>query len=262
MKRSIRHIDESRRFTGLKRFNLVMGMLHALQGALMLGLSNDFTLPITRSFLKFNEATQALESQTVTIIDVRFGPLVALFLFMSAIAHFLIATTLSERYEKNLRKGMNPYRWYEYSLSASLMIVLIAMLVGIYDGGTLLLLFFANATMIVFGLIMEIANQRRKKVDWRPFIFGCIAGILPWIVIAIHLLGAGGGEGGPPDFVYWIYLSIGVFFNCFALNMFLQYRKWGKWKDYLYGERMYIILSLVAKSALAWQVFAGTLQPN
>jgi len=43
--------------------------------------------------------------------------------------------------------------------------------------------------------------------------------------------------------------------------MFLQYKKIGKWKDYLYGEKVYIILSLVAKSALAWQVFAGTLRP-
>jgi len=41
----------------------------------------------------------------------------------------------------------------------------------------------------------------------------------------------------------------------------LQYKKVGKWQDYLYGERVYIILSLVAKSLLAWQVFAGTLRP-
>jgi len=43
--------------------------------------------------------------------------------------------------------------------------------------------------------------------------------------------------------------------------MILQYRKVGRWSDYLYGERAYIILSLVAKSLLAWQVYAGTLQP-
>jgi hypothetical protein len=42
--------------------------------------------------------------------------------------------------------------------------------------------------------------------------------------------------------------------------MVLQYKKVRKWKDYLYGERFYIVLSLVAKSLLAWQVFAGTLR--
>jgi hypothetical protein len=43
--------------------------------------------------------------------------------------------------------------------------------------------------------------------------------------------------------------------------MILQYKKIGPWKDYLYGEKVYVLLSLVAKSALAWQVFVGTLMP-
>jgi hypothetical protein len=41
----------------------------------------------------------------------------------------------------------------------------------------------------------------------------------------------------------------------------LQYRQVGKWSNYLRGEWAYIILSLVAKSALAWQIFSGTLIP-
>jgi hypothetical protein len=43
--------------------------------------------------------------------------------------------------------------------------------------------------------------------------------------------------------------------------MVLQYRRVGPWRDYLFGETAYMVLSLVAKSALAWQVFAGTLRP-
>jgi hypothetical protein len=116
--------------------------------------------------------------------------------------------------------------------------------------------------MIAWGYMMEVHNQFTEQTDWTPFILGCVAGIIPWVVIAIHLWGAGGDDGGPPDFVYWIFVSIGVAFNCFAVNQVLQYKKWGKWSDYLYGERVYIILSLVAKSLLAWQVFAGTLQPD
>jgi Heliorhodopsin len=45
----------------------------------------------------------------------------------------------------------------------------------------------------------------------------------------------------------------------FALNQWLQYRAVGRWRDYLFAERLNILLSLTAKSALAWQVFAGTL---
>ena len=46
-----------------------------------------------------------------------------------------------------------------------------------------------------------------------------------------------------------------VFFNCFAVNMVLQYKKVGPWRDYLFGEKAYIILSLTAKALLAWQIF-------
>lgn len=232
----------------------------------MLILTNDFRLPVTRGFLDEvtgNEGTfEGLEPMTVTILNLRLGYLIASFLFMSAIAHFLIGTVLYKKYVEDLKKGINRFRWYEYSVSASVMIVAIALLTGIYDIGTLILLFFMNSMMILFGLRMEVHNQITKKIDWNPFIYGSIAGMIPWIIIAIYLFGAGGGDGGPPTFVYYIYISIAIFFNCFALNMVLQYKKIGKWKNYLYGERMYIILSFVAKSLLAWQVFAGTLRPN
>jgi hypothetical protein len=249
------------KFSKLKRFNLIMGVLHLIQGALMLVLSNDFTLPVTRSYLEFDAATQTLNPATITLFDLRIGPLVASFLLMSAIAHLLIATVLYSKYVEGLKKGINKYRWYEYSISASVMIVVIAMLVGIYDLGTLLLIFFSNMMMILFGLRMEVHNQYTEKTDWKPFIYGCIAGFIPWVVIFMWLFGAGGDEGGPPDFVYGIFITIAILFNTFAINMVLQYKKVRKWKDYLYGERMYVILSLVAKSALAWQVFAGTLRP-
>jgi hypothetical protein len=253
--------NEEKKFKKLRNFNGIMGVFHLIQGFIMLILSNDFSLPVTRGFLEFDILTETLEPATVTMFNLRIGPIVASFLFISAIAHFLIATVLYEKYVANLKKGINKYRWYEYSISASVMIWVIAMLTGIYDIGTLLLIFFLNAMMILFGLRMEIHNQYTEKTDWTPFIYGCIAGLIPWIVIFIWLFGAGGEEGGPPDFVYYIFVTIAILFNSFAINMVLQYKKIGKWKNYLYGERMYVILSLVAKSALAWQVFAGTLRP-
>jgi len=47
----------------------------------------------------------------------------------------------------------------------------------------------------------------------------------------------------------------------FIQHPLLQYKKVGAWKDYLFGERFYIILSLAAKTVLAWIIFAGTLAP-
>lgn len=250
------------KFRKLRKFNGIMGILHLIQASLMLWLSNDSKWPITATHLEFNQVTETLEPVTETLTNIRLAPLVALFLLISAVAHFLIATVFYKRYVKKLQQHMNFGRWYEYSLSASLMIVIIAMLTGIYDLGTLIALFTLTAVMNLMGLMMELHNQTTGKTDWTAYVIGCIAGIAPWIVIAISLIGSiVASQGQVPDFVIAIYISIAIFFNLFAVNMILQYKKIWKWRDYLYGERMYIILSLIAKSALAWQVFAGTLRP-
>ncbi|MDP2587455.1 MAG: heliorhodopsin HeR [bacterium] len=246
----------------LRVFNLVMFVLHALQGLAVLLLTTDFALPVTSSFVQFDAMTGTLAPRLNTLLELPIGPLVALFFFLSAVAHLAVSLpTIFEWYTRNLGRGINRARWIEYAVSSSVMIVVISMLVGIYDGVLLLMIALLNAMMILFGLLMELHNQTTRRTNWTSFWFGSLAGLGPWIAIAIFLVGAGSGAGEVPTFVYWIFGSLFVFFNLFAINMVLQYKKVGPWRDYLYGERVYIILSLVAKSLLAWQVFAGTLRP-
>jgi hypothetical protein len=247
---------------GLRRFNLIMGFLHLVQGVFMWVVSNDTTYPIYTNFLDFDTETFSLRPEPRLLYELRFGPAVAIFLLLSAVAHFYLGTVGKERYFSNLRKGMNPVRFYEYALSSSLMIVLIGMLSGIWDLGAIILAFGINATMNLFGIMMEYHNQKTAKTNWTAFIYGCIAGILPWVVIFIYFVGAvNSGEAKPPGFVYAIIPTLFVFFNIFAINMVLQYKKVGSWADYLFGERVYIVLSLSAKTVLAWLIFAGTLAP-
>jgi hypothetical protein len=185
------------------------------------------------------------------------------FLLFAAIDHLLMAAPgIWPWYRDNLRKNINYARWMEYSISASLMIVLIALITGISDIGAIIAIFGVNAAMILFGLDTEMFNRTRDRVNWWPYIFGCIAGAVPWIIIAYQVVGADNrapaGEG-VPTFVYGIIISLFVLFNSFAINMVLQYKKVGPWRDYLFGEKAYILLSLTAKTALAWQIFANTL---
>ncbi len=246
---------------GLRNWNLAMGFLHLIQGIVMLAIANNFSQPVIGSFLKFNITTMQLSPVPQTLFDLRIGPMVAIFLFLSAAAHFLVSTVFYKWYIANLARHINIARWVEYAFSSSIMIIIIAMLVGVYELSALILIFGLNAMMILFGWMMELHNQTTSKTNWTSFIFGCIAGIIPWIVVALYLFYSGDGANKAPSFVYWIYFSIFIFFNCFAINQVLQYKKVGRWSDYLYGEKVYIILSLVAKSLLAWQVFAGTLRP-
>lgn len=247
---------------GLRKFNLIMAGLHGLQAIAIALLSSDFALPVIASYLEFDIATESLVLRSTELFQLELAWLIVLFFALSATAHLLIATVYRKTYEHDLKKGINRMRWYEYSLSASIMMVAIAMLVGIYDAGSLIMLFSLVAVMNLCGLVMEIHNQSTKKVNWLSFNIGTFAGIIPWLVVALYFWTSSQyGSGEIPTFVYWIYGSIFAFFNTFAINMILQYRGVGKWHDYLYGERAYIVLSLVAKSALAWQVYAGTLQP-
>ncbi|MEI6228745.1 MAG: heliorhodopsin HeR [Candidatus Saccharibacteria bacterium] len=246
---------------GLKRFNLVMAGLHFVQGIAILILSKVFSLGITGTYLKFNEQTSSLEPTTKALFDLSLPILIAIFFFICSAAHLIIATVYNKKYNENLAKGINKARWIEYALSASFMMVAIALLVGVYDLMSLIMIFALTSVMNLMGLVMEVHNQTTKKTNWLSYIIGCIAGAIPWVVIAFNFwLSADNGRAAP-TFVYWIFVSIFVFFNCFAFNMILQYKKIGNWKNYLYGELAYIVLSLVAKSLLAWQVFAGTLRP-
>jgi hypothetical protein len=253
-------------FDSLNKWNLVLAALHFVQGVAVLILSTNSSLPVTTNYLALDSlASKAgkpvLVAASRNMFDINIAYLVAAFFFISAAAHLIIATVYRPTYEKDLKKGINKARWIEYSLSASVMMVAIAMLSGVYDLSSLLMIFALIAVMNLMGLMMEVHNQTTKQTNWLSFIIGCKAGIIPWLVVVIYVLGATTYGSGVPGFVYWIYGSMFLLFSCFAVNMYLQYKKIGKWADYLYGERVYMILSLVAKSVLAWQVFFGALRP-
>jgi hypothetical protein len=243
-------------FSRLRRYNIGMGLLHLVQGILIVVLATDFSLPITATYLLGPPGSAQTEQVVLLDVSVAWG--VASFLFLSALFHFIVATVGAGRYRSQLERGQNQFRWIEYALSSSIMIILIAMLPGIYDVAALLALFAVNAGMIFMGSVQERYEQPGGSL-W-PFWLGVVLGIIPWVAIGIYLESPG-SEASPPVFVYGIFFSLFLFFNTFAVTQLLQYKKIGRWSDYLVGERTFILLSLIAKTALAWQVFAGTLVP-
>ena len=292
-------------FDVLKKWNLRAGIVHLVQAVLMLLASQlvprirDFRLELTTAFQDYDDVQRKLVTNVKDIGSVPIGPLVSVFLFMSAVAHLLVVSPVYfETYCDDIRRGINRARWYEYALSSGLMIVLIAMLFGCRDLASLLLILAVNACMNLFGLLQEVLNQYTTSINWLPFWFGCFAGLWPWIVALMYFLGGGNydkipvrcrvlrhrrfdGVNAPShaiartpsprprsrrrsaqDFVYGVFVSYALFFNTFPVNMVLQYKKVGRWADYRYGELWYVFLSLGSKSLLAWVVFGGTQQPN
>ncbi len=257
-------------FSYLKRFNIGAGILHLSQGLLMLALGTliSWERPIYTFYLDFNVIPgnppifEIAPNPQVWFTVSFIGVIVASFPLLSSLAHFLIAFVKNKSYNQNLAKGFNPYRWYEYAFSSSIMIVLISTFVGVWDFWSLVMIFTLNAMMIMFGYYMEVVNQKTEKTSWSAFIVGCISGGIPWLVLFAYFGAAiSSGETNPPTFVYLIFFIYFAVFNVFALNMVLQYKGVGRWKDYLYGERFYIVLSFAAKTALAWLVFIGIFAP-
>ena len=242
----------------LRRLNVIVGSVHALQAVVLVALAKAVSLPITASFLVGPPGGGDYGSASLG--SVRIDWLVAAFLALAAVDHLTVSGGRPRRwYEANVARGINPARWWEYSISASLMVVLIAMLAGVSNLVALIALFGANAAMILFGLMQERVNVGRAEVDWRPFIYGCFIGAVPWIAIAAQLVVSATDGKGVPSFVVAIFVTLFLLFNAFAVNMWLQYRGRGRWGHPAFAERAYLLLSLVAKSALAWQVYAGAL---
>ena len=240
----------------LQRLNIIATVLHLVQGLAILLLANDFSLPVTSFFWNDAPNNRLDIARLDRMFDVSVAWAAAIFLFLSAIFHFIVSTVGRRTYENEIAIEQNRFRWVEYSISSTLMILTICLVFGIGDVAGLIGIAGANAAMILFGWLMEVINKPGREVWWTPFRFGCIVGILPWIGLLIYLFGPGSEM---PTFVYGIFVSIFIFFNLFALNQFLQYRKNGRWADYVYGEKVYLWLSLIAKSALAWQLYGNTL---
>jgi hypothetical protein len=120
-----------------------------------------------------------------------FAAVASIFSFLSALFHLIVIFSF-DSYTQELRRGINRFRWWEYSLSSSVMIALISMLFGVYDMVTLFAIMTINACMNLFGLLFEVSNADlreagKTEVNWSAFYYGSFAGIVPWAFIFISI---------------------------------------------------------------------------
>jgi hypothetical protein len=242
------------RLRNLRIWNLGLTVLHLAQAAAIAVLAGDFAISVTSSFPTGPPGAQPAAPEG--LFDVPIGIATATFLGLAALDHLVTATVARGTYEADLRAGINRFRWVEYAFSATLMVILIGFYVGITGIDAIVAIAGANVGMILFGWIQERMNPPgRGSTTMLPFWFGTLVGIAPWIAIVTNVAGA----ETVPGFVYGIVVAQFLLFFSFGVNQWLQYREVGPWRDYAFGEKTYLVLSLVAKSLLAWQIFGGSL---
>ncbi len=242
------------RLSNLRRWNIGLAVLHLGQAAAILFLTTDFAIAVISSFPDGPPGTTELT--TSTVFDLRIGWAIALFLGLAGVDHLVTATFARDIYERDLKRGINRFRWAEYSISATVMVIVISLYWGITTINALIVIAGANVGMILFGWLQERMNPPgRTSTTMLPFWFGSLVGITPWVAMGVNLFFISDAPGA----IYAILIVQGIFFFCFGLNQWLQYRGVGRWADYAFGEKTYLVLSLAAKSLLAWQIFAVSL---
>lgn len=244
----------------LQNFNRVAGVTHLTQAVtLFLILNDEVTIPVITRF--FAETPEGIRPESEILFEFPIALIGPVFLMISAIAHLLISAPFYvRRYEQGIAKGINPARWWEYAFSSSLMLVVLLMLGGLFELATVVFIFTLNFIMNLMGLMMERHNQLTEKTSWLAFNIGTLAGIVPWIIGGLYFwVSTNNIADSIPVYAQLGFLLTFLFFNSFAINMWLQYKKIGKWKDYVYGEKAYIVLSLISKSALGWIIVLGTM---
>lgn len=253
----------------LKRLNLVAAVAHSIQGVVVLLLSNLSygNEPITAGYLTKDTLASDGAGETILInatrhlFDLNLEYLLAAMFFISALYHLLSATRWRKAYEFSLKNGVNGLRWIEYGLSMGLLLLVVSLLVGISDIALLLLAFSSILVMGSLAYLREKSNQASKNVSSLNYWTGVTIGALPLVAILLYMVASLIWGNGLSTVTYFIFASLALLLAGFALNMYLQDQKAGRWKNYLFGERTYIVLSLIAKSVLAWQIFMDTLRP-
>jgi hypothetical protein len=242
----------------LRLLNAAAFIIHFVQASIFLTIDNGFSIPV-RAFYVTN-ISGGTEVEVVTLFDIRTAYAIAVMFFLSAFFHLLVIVPgVYPVYARGVVDTHNYFRWVEYSMTSSIMIVLIAQFVGITNVSALISMFCLNATMLMFGLIQE-RYEFPGTGGLIPFACGCFAGVVPWIIILLDMIGPRVVvHEDTSGFVYAMVSSIFATFNCFGIVQYLQYRPAWKFGDYSVGEMTYLALSIVAKSALAWQVYVAVL---
>jgi hypothetical protein len=117
------------RLAKLRRWNIIVGLILAVQAVMIALLANDFALPVTATFMSGPPRTALVLHHLFNIYT---GWGVFAFLAISAGALLIIASPpVFPWYKRSLLQNRNYGRWIEYFFTPSIMIVLIAQLTGI-----------------------------------------------------------------------------------------------------------------------------------
>ena len=190
------------------------------------------------------------------------GVALILFLLVSTVMHVRVSAATAFHYTIGIKNGHNTYRWVDFALSSSLLLWVLAEITAIAHTGAFLVLLCANVALLVLGARLEKTDASGRAL-YTGLLVGALLAALPWLALLFYVMGSGStGETRPAVFVFSLVLTVFITTAAFTLNQLLPRFRVGPWRDFVFGEGVYIVLNLVTKAALAGQIVAVALLPR
>jgi hypothetical protein len=206
--------------------------------------------------------------------------LILLFHALSAIFQTYAGCNRRNYVTNVLQRGVNPLRFIEYSLSATIMLVCIALVSGIDDYHGLLAIETLTFTTMILGMVSELlfddqlASRHLRWIGWVTHFTGWVTLMSAYVGVILkkYFYSIEQSEQGPPDWVTIIIFLIFALYNIFGITQFMQlcFKQPLCLKGYIptkfkdpqklnrWIENIYVANSLITKSILGWMIIVNT----
>ena len=194
----------------------------------------------------------------VTILTLSFFTITSFF-------HLLNVTVFANLYFGSLERCYTPTRWFEYFVTASIMISIIAFLSGTRDVISIAMISGLIASTMLFGFLSELVNRPASETEWEeerllvrlaPHLFGYVPYVFAWTTILYTFIGSGGICSAPKWVIAIIFAQL-ILFSLFVVPQLYQIMHAPS--KFVRGEVAFIVLSFISKAVLGIILLTGGL---
>lgn len=248
------------------KVHLVFSVVYLVQLVILVILGGKSWIPITTNYLAYDSLLSSggqvvHTAGTSRLFDLNIAWVLILMLCVSVISHILFATTYKNRYLAELKSGGQITNWVLYGVISSFVILVLALLSGVFDLSSLILIVSVNLFASAFGIISYSQTKGGKELHWFTQLNAIKASLLPWIIILIYIWGTFVYGGNSINaYVYWLYLSVIFMQGCYMYVLNKTNKKQGKFKEIFYSTKILFAILLVMQALVVWQVFLSALK--
>lgn len=262
----------------LRKINAAVGAVHLLSSVALSWLSVEeepWKAPVTFVESSWQYAT---ENQTScgdelkcfaqfelvrSPVDIEVAVIAVLFGVISGVGH-MVGAFFAEFSLESAESGFNVIRWSDYSVSASLMIVVLSAICGVTEGYTLVLVALLQCALLLVAMLAEMVictevsgpSMQTSISKWAA-IAATILYLGLWAPAWGTIAASQAGDGAKPPWFVWIIIgSLFALFSSFAVVYFWYLNAP---QPRVSSELRYVALSLTAKVALHWTLYVSIL---